>query len=240
MNSDVGGNAWTFDSSSNLGRGSAAGSPLDLFRGMVNRQPAGDARTGRQRNAPPRPNAGPDSALLGTETQEWVEDAVRGIINSAVELRVNDSGRISFSVLGLGDFGVMVSGDRNEIALVSGEDVLFSAQRDPYPRLPPQGTGNGTPGDGGFGGMPAGPATGSGGDSSLRQALDLASEIATHPLSLLVYAIVGAYALLWNILKAQGDRRTQTRLNGPRPDAPRPVHVRRSAGKHRPRRRRRI
>lgn len=172
----------------------------DVFRPLINLNPRATEAGGRG-----QPQSGQrsdqDIVMSGTGLNDLVEEAVRGIVSSAIELRVDDQGRASFSLMGMGDFGVMVSGDRNEVALVSGADVLFTANRTPYP----QPGGYGGPGhDYGPAGLSAGTRpVDTRGESPLHQAMELLSEIATHPLSLLVYAIVGGYALLWNLLSAQ-------------------------------------
>lgn len=184
----------------------SSSSLADVFRPLVNLNPRATATGGNTQGQPGRRNE-QDIIMSGTGLNDLVEEAVRGIVSSAIELRVDDQGRASFSLMGMGDFGVMVSGDRNEVALVSGADVLFSANRTPYPQ------------PGGYGGAghdyaPAGVPAASRpvdtrGESPLHQAMELLSEMATHPLSLLVYAIVGVYALLWNILSAQRSARPQ-------------------------------
>lgn len=148
-----------------------------------------------------------DLVMSGTGLQDFMDEAIRGIVNSAVELRVDDQGRASFSLMGMGDFGIMVSGDRNEVALVSGADVLFTANRNPYPQ---SGAYVGAAPDHGPSGFaPASRPVDTRDGSPLHQAMELLSEIATHPLSLLVYVIVGAYVLLWNVLTAQRQARPQ-------------------------------
>ena len=181
-------------------------SVVDAFRPLLNLNPRASEGAGKGRTRPVRPGE-QDTIMSGTALQEWVDEAVRGIVDSAVELRVDDQGRASFSVLGMGDFGVMVSGDRNEVALVSGTDVLFTANRGPHPQA--SGYGGSGP-DYGHPGLAAGSRPiDTRSESPLHQAMELLAEIATHPLSLLVYAIVGAYALLWNIMSAKRHARPQ-------------------------------
>lgn len=193
----------------------------DVFRPLVNLNPRADgpgAGTQGQRGR----RGEQDFIMSGTGLNDLVEEAVRGIVSSAIELRVDDHGRASFSLMGIGDFGVMVSGDRNEVALVSGADVLFTANRTPYPQ--PGGYAGA-----GYDNSPAGLAAASRpvdtrGESPLHQAMELLSEIATHPLSLLVYAIVGMYVLLWNVLSAQKSARPQQLSSFARSEHSRPMH----------------
>jgi hypothetical protein len=182
----------------------------DALRSFVN-VPSGSAGSD---NAPMRRGGAQPDGLglagvdLGPAANEWIQDTVQGILNSALRLDVNERGQASFSVFGLGDFSVSVSGDRSEVALVAGDDVLLTAHR----ALPPAGGSSGgyAGGQGGadwaygsnYGGS-SGSIAGASSESPLRQALELAAEIATHPLSLLVYALIGVYALLWSVLSRQ-------------------------------------
>jgi hypothetical protein len=56
----------------------------------------------------------------------------------------------------------------------------------------------------GPGGGPAAPI--GSGESPLRRALELAREIATHPLTFIVYALIAAYALIWTLLAGRSKR----------------------------------
>lgn len=217
------GNPWTRDNTTGFQYGTNTGSPFEVFRSLVN-VPKGGTQTGARR---PGGTAGND--LLGADAREWIDDAVRGIVDSAIELRVNEQGRTSFSVLGMGDFGVMMSGDRNEVALVSGDDVLLTAHRMPYAQ-----SGSGT-GPSAFNASTPGHSTaGTGRDHSLQQALDTLQEIAVHPLSLLIYAIVGGFAVLWNIMSSQTQHRTASPAAFRSDSAGSASH--RGSGRHRSRR----
>lgn len=220
------GNPWARDRGNGFQYGSGTGSPFEIFRSMVN------VPKGSPRNAPARAGSVPDDGLLGADAKEWVDEAVRGIVNSAIELKVNDQGRTTFSVLGMGEFGVMMSGDRSEIALVAGDDVLLTAHRVPYPQSGP-GAGQGFP-DGNapaaFTGAP------SAGEASIQKALETVQEIATHPLSVLVYAVVGGFLVLWKLMSAQPSRPAAPASF--RPQGTEPVS-RRSSRRHRSRRSRR-
>lgn len=209
-------------------------SVVDALRPLLNLNPRTPEVAGKGHPRQARQNE-QDIIMSGTALQEWMDEAVRGIVDSAIELRVDEQGRASFSVLGMGDFGVMVSGDRNEVALVSGADVLFTAHRGPHPLA--SGYGGAGPDYG-----PPGLATGSRpidtrSESPLHQAMELLTEIATHPLSLLIYAIVGAYALLWNILSVQRRTRPQQALTFAHSEPATRMH--RSSGRRRFRRSRR-
>jgi len=217
------------DSVSGFDLGTNAGSPFEIFRSLVN-VPKGNAR-----NTAPRKGAPSDDGLtLGLEAREWVDDAVRSIVNSAVELRTNEQGRATFSVLGMGDLGIMMSSDRNEVALVAGEDVLFTAHRAP---LATPATDAGFQGTSAAAHLPTGSAGGSG-DRPLQRVIDTLQETATHPLSMLFYAIVIAFVVLWQILNAQTNRRPVKHPRMHQADLP-PTASRRSSGKHRSRRSRR-
>lgn len=193
------GGPWTRDSATGFQYGTNTGSPFEVFRSLVNVPKGGPQSAAR------RPGATTENDFLGADARELIDDAVRGIVDSAIELRVNEQGRTTFSVLGMGDFGVMMSGDRNEVALVSGDDVLLTAHRMPHAQFGP-GTGP-SPFDARTSGHSTAGPGGTGRDHSLQQALDTLQEIAVHPLSLLIYAIVGGFAVLWNIMSSQTERR---------------------------------
>ena len=186
---------------------------LDPLRGFVNVAPAGGAvgqgRQARSRNA--RPEDPLDLVDLGPEAREWIQDSFKTMVDSVLQLEVNDRGRVSFSVLGVGDFGVAVSADRSQIAFTTGDNVLLTAQRSSDPAValassPGAAGGGWQPGTAAAGSGPAAPA-----QSPVKKALELALEITTHPLSMLVYLILTAYVVLWSILKRQPRRRARHR-----------------------------
>jgi len=192
------GNSWARDKANSFELGAGIGSPLEIFRSMVN------VPKGTPRNTAPRPGGGSEDGLpLGLEARELIDETVRGIVNSVVELKTNEQGRTSFSVLGMGDFGIMVSGDRNEVALVEGEAVLLTANR-----LPPsaQSAGASFQEMNTVAYLPGGSASATG-EYSMQRLLDTVQETASHPLSLLVYAIVIVFVVLWNILSMQANQR---------------------------------
>lgn len=168
----------------------------EQLRSLVNVQPGGTPATrqaagGRQGN--PAPMAGFD---LGTTADEWLRDTVQSLVQSAVRIESAEPGRVSFSLFGFGDFSLSVSADRSQIALTEGGDVLFVTQRAAAPGSAVQG-GSGTL----FGRAPDTAPIST--QPVLTQALELVADVASHPVSLLVYCIVAAYALLWSILSRQ-------------------------------------
>lgn len=177
--------------------GVGTGSPFDILRSAVVTQPGREAG----RRGPSRSQLNLDDPVLGVEAQAWLEDAVRAIVNSAVELRITEQGRTAFSLLGSGEFNIAVSNDRNEIALVSGEDILLSANRTP------QFQHTGMPLSERRFAEPLEATAERPRGLVLQEALEAATEMATHPLSLLVYALIAGYALLWQVLASQGQRR---------------------------------
>jgi hypothetical protein len=194
------------------GAGLGGAAVRDALRGFVNVQRASPgAENAPVRRGGPQPDGlGLAGVDLGPAANEWIQETVQGILNSALQLDVNERGQASFSVFGLGDFGVSVSGDRSQVALVSGDDVLLTAQRVQPPAGGPSsgyagsyGGADWAPG-GSYGAAPG--AAGASSESPLRQALELAAEIATHPLSLMVYALIGIYALIWSVLSRQARR----------------------------------
>jgi hypothetical protein len=172
----------------------------DQLRSFVNvdRRAAGAARPGAGRARAQNGAPGFAGIDLGEATEEWIRDSVRSLLDSVLRLEVNERGRTSFSVLGMGDFSVTVAGGGSAFILSEGDDVLFVAQR----AAGPQGGASYAGAD-----MPIVHASAaryaSPEQSSLRQALDLLLEMASHPVSLLVYCIVAAYMVLWTILSRQ-------------------------------------
>jgi len=173
-------------------------SALDSLRGFVNVAPATSGRranAGAARDPRNDPLAGID---LGPEAREWVQDAFKGIVDSVLQLDVNERGRASFSILGMGDFGLSVSGDRSQIALTLGDDLLLLAQRS-QPAAGGAGSGQpqaGLAADGTW-------RVAAHDETPLKKAVELVMEIAGHPLSMLVYLLLAAYALLWSVLTRQ-------------------------------------
>lgn len=192
-----------------------AGSGIDAMRAFVNIEPPGGGAKRTPQARSPGPGArNPLSGIdLGPQANEWVDDAFKGIVNSVLHFDPNDRGRASFSLFGLGDFGVTVSSDRSEVALVSGDDVLLRAQR----AMHAPGSAGSTQGNyrSEVPGWEGGHRGASGnqlvyGVSPLRQAIELALEIATHPISLLVYFIIAAYVTLWSLLKRHSRRKMRS------------------------------
>ncbi len=176
---------------------------FDALRGFVNVPAEGfEANTGR--SGPRRPTGRPDdmALIVAPEAQAWIHDAVRNIVNSTLELHERE-GHTTFSVLGQGNFGLMVSADRSEVAFVSGEDVLFSAHRMPYPQTSSHAAGGYSDRDPFGGSSGPGPVRAPTNENPLQQVVEIAAEISTHPISLLVYIIVAIYALLWSVLSRQ-------------------------------------
>ena len=186
----------------------------EQLRGIVNTQPGsrgpGSGRQGH--GAPPSPwLAGIDA---GAAIDEWVRETMQSLVHSTLRLDTNERGRASFSVLGMGDFSVTMSGDRSQLALSEGDDVLFVAQRShPYAA--------GSTGNRAAQSEAAFPFAGDSPHASLdppalRQAIDLAVDVASHPLSLLFYCIAAAFLLLWSVLShTKQKKRTRPRVVSP-------------------------
>lgn len=174
----------------------AAPSLSEQLRSFVNvdpshsrAQPQARPGTGPQR-VPPPAFAGID---IGEVTDEWLKDTVRTLVDSTLRLEVDERGRASFSILGLGDFSLSVSGDRSQLALSQGGDALFVLDR---PQLPPHAAAE----------APLGPAYSAryaGEQPAIKQVVELVADVASHPISLLVYCVVAAYLLLWSVLSRQ-------------------------------------
>lgn len=209
---------------------------FDALRGFVNVPAEGyEGTVGRVGSRRPTSRTDDMASTLVPEAQVWIHDAVRSIVDSTLELHERD-GHTTFSVLGVGSFGLMVSADRAEIAFVSGEDVLFSAHRVPYSQMSGQAAGGYSDRDPFGSSSPLKSAHAPIDEHPLKQVIDLAAEIGTHPISLLVYIIIAIYALLWSVLSRQSrraPRHARSRSSAAPPDqAPTPQRI--------PRKRRRV
>lgn len=201
-----------FDFGLGLDPGGLSGTSHDTLRRLVNVQRgsgtlSGGPARGRRRPADDSPNLD-----LGRATNEWIRDSVQDVLTSVLDLNVNERGQTSFSFLGMGDFSVTVSAGGSEFELAAGDNVFIDGRRPGRSAfgasLAPGGRHVDPSWD--FGGPPSGnraaPVTSSG-VSPLKQALKLTLEIATHPISFLVYALICAYALLWALLSSRTRRR---------------------------------
>jgi hypothetical protein len=154
-------------------------------------QPRGGNRGAR---AAPAGFAGID---MGEATEQWLRDTVQSLVDSTLRLEMNEGGRAAFSVLGLGDFSLSVSADRSQIALSEGNEALFIVDR-------PTAAGAG----GSSSDAPLGPVRGGHGveQPAIKQVVELVADMASHPISLLVYCVVAAYLVLWNVLSHQRNK----------------------------------
>jgi len=199
---------WEGLGAADLGPGLGGAAVRDALRGYVNvlRSDEQSPRSGAERRRGPQGETlGLAGIDLGPAANEWIQETVQDILSSALRLDVNQRGQASFSVLGLGEFSVNLSPDRTEVAIASGDTVLVTAQRAPEP------------GSNGYSGNAAGGGWSSGGtsitagssvpgESLFRQALELALELASHPLSFLIYGLILTYALLWTVLSRRAQR----------------------------------
>ena len=185
--------------------GQFTGSLQDSLRGFitVRRSSSPAPSAGLRPRASSGQASGADLGLdLGFSTNEWVRESVQGVVTAVLSLNVNARGEASFTVLGLGDFSVILAGDRSEIAFASGDDIVASARRTAHASqtsAEPQSAG--PLGDQAAGGGPRGA-----GVSPVRQAIELVVDVTTHPLSFIVYTLFGGYALAWAILSARAKR----------------------------------
>jgi hypothetical protein len=203
--------------------GGLGGTSHDTVGRLVNVQRGNGTLSGapaRGRRASADDSLGLD---LGRATNEWIRDSVREVLTSVLDLNVNERGQASFSFLGMGDFNVTVSGGGSEFALTAGDNVFIAGRRPGESAYGANMTSGGRHADSSwsFGGAPSGnraaPVT-STGESPLKQALRLALEIAAHPISFLVYALICAYALLWALLSSRTRRRRRVaRITHDRP-----------------------
>jgi hypothetical protein len=164
---------------------------------------------------------------MGEATEQWLRDTVQSLVDSTLRLEMNESGRASFSLLGLGDFSLSISADRSQIALSEGNEALFTVDR-------PTAAGAG----GSTSDTPLGAVRGGHGveQPAIKQVVELVAEMASHPISLLVYCVVAAYLVLWNVLSHQRNK-ALTPVRRFEPVYSEPVAAERSGSRRRSRRR---
>ncbi len=203
--------------------GGLGGTSHDTVRRHVNVQRGSRTLSGAPARGRRRSANDSLSLDLGRETNEWIRDSVREVLTSVLDLNVNERGQASFSFLGMGDFSATVSAGGSEFALATGDNVFIAGRRPGGSAFGASMAPGGRHADPSwdFGGTPSGhravPVT-STGLSPLKQALKLALEIATHPISFLVYALICAYALLWALLSSRTRRRRRVaRITHDRP-----------------------
>jgi hypothetical protein len=169
----------------------------DQLRQLVNVDPASGATPARTGGRGARAAA---AALEGIDSGEAADqllrDTVKSLLDSTLRLEVNEHGRTSFSVLGLGDFALNVSADRSQIALTEGNEALFVVDR-----LPAAGNGRDPTAGAPYGALPGGRPGME--QPALKDMVELVADVASHPISLLVYCIVAAYLVLWSVLSRQ-------------------------------------
>ena len=184
------------------------GSMQDMLRGFITvRRNNAPAQSGPRRADSRTPDSDAVGIDLGLSNNEWVRESVQGVMDTVLRLNVNERGQASFSVLGLGDFSIIISADRSEIAFASNDDVIATARRTADPasgdvrsRVHPGAAG-------GFA-SPLGsdPASFDPAESLVERVLQLAWEIASHPLSLILYASILGYGLIWALLSSRAKR----------------------------------
>jgi hypothetical protein len=136
---------------------------------------------------------------MGETADQWLRDTVKSLVESTLRLEVNERGRASFSVLGLGDFALSVSADRSQIALTEGNDALFVVDR-----MPATANGRDSASSPLYGGLPG--ARPDSEQPAIKEMMALVADVAVHPISLLLYCVVAAYLLLWSILSHQRNK----------------------------------
>jgi hypothetical protein len=171
---------------------------VDQLRYLVNVESASGtmpARAGAART-PPVAYAGID---MGEAADQWLRDTVKSLVDSTLRLEVNDRGRASFSVLGLGDFAFSVSADRSQIAFTEGNEALFVVDRMPVAPHERDSASSSL-----YGPLP-GPSPGLE-QPAIKEMIELVADVASHPISLLLYCVVAAYLVLWSVLSRQRNK----------------------------------
>jgi hypothetical protein len=182
----------------------------EQLRGILNVESGSrPERSGPLARAPRSTHPVSDNFDFGISSSDWAREAMQTLLDMTVQSHVNERGQQSFSLFGLGSFTLTVSSDRSEISLSEDDHAWLTLRRTST-------TGAGRDSSGGelFGEAAGGPHGGPQiGLPPLRQAIEYVTEVASHPLSLLVYCIVAVYVLLWSLLARQPKR--QERLGRP-------------------------
>jgi hypothetical protein len=194
---------WDLQSARNERNAQLTGPGLvDQLRYLVNVESASGAASpqgrggGRGARGAPAAFEGID---LGEAADQWLRDTVKSLVESTLRLEVSENGRASFSVLGLGDFALNVSADRSQIALTEGNEALFVVDR-----MPAAANGR-DPASGPLFGPVPGARPGLE-QPAIKEMLELVADVASHPISLLLYCVVAAYLVLWSILSRQQNK----------------------------------
>ena len=190
---------WNFQSGRNERSTHMSGPGLaDQLRYLVNVESGSGATPAQGRGgnggarADPAAFAGID---MGEAADQWLRDTVKSLVDSTLRLEVNERGRASFSVLGLGDFAFSVSADRSQIALTEGNEALFVVDRMP--------AANGRDPASGAPFVPPSAARPGSEQPAIKEMMELVADVASHPITLLLYCVVAAYLVLWGILSRQ-------------------------------------
>jgi hypothetical protein len=145
----------------------------------------------------------PSDFDLGLASNDWAREALQTLVDMTVQMQVNERGQAAFNLLGMGNFTVTVSGDRSQVALAADDHTLFSMRR--LPTSNAEGDFLGPPAGGGYTGEPL---------PKLREAVQYVADMASHPLSLLIYCLVAVYLLLWSLLSQQAGRHARSARDG--------------------------
>ncbi len=224
-----------------MANGEGPGLALELARNFVNVTPRGASGDPDGARAD-RPRASGSDGV--PDDSEWLRDALLSVVGNTLQQGVNDRGEVTFSLLGFGEFGLIVSGDRGVVSLIEGDNVLLAAER--RTQGSSDASGNNTQAtiasaDASESANPSGSGRSSEGGSEdvVQRAFDLFIEILTHPLAMLCAGIVAGYVLLMQVLSARAARRHGARHRSSRRHSELRSEPDDSAQEHRRRRRKR-
>jgi len=182
----------------------------ELARSYLNVAPRGRA------TAAPGSSVGPGTGPAGgppdPDRVEWLRDALLQVVGNTLQQHVNERGEITFSLLGFGEFSLMVSGDRSIVSLTQGDNVLLVADR--RNTTDSRAAQSGEP----MTDLNAAPLTPVGRSATvdpqpeassglIQRVLDIMIELLTHPIGMLFVAVVIGLGLIAKIFSARGRRR---------------------------------
>lgn len=185
----------------------------ELARSYLNVAPRGRMAAGP--GTPAARNTGPTGGAADPDRVEWLRDALLQVVGNALQQHVNERGEITFSLLGFGEFGLMVSGDRSIVSLTQGDNLLLVADRrsatgpaaaqsrehmedlseTPFAPVGRAATVDPQPESAGL----------------IQRVIDIVIELFTHPIGMLFVAVVVGLGLFAKIFSAHGKRRRGSR-----------------------------
>jgi len=175
------------------------------------------SQPGRGRGSDPS-----DRIDIGQGASDWLHEALQGVMTGILRRDVNERGEASFSLFGLGEFNLTLSGDGRTVTLSAGDASISTTTRaeDRGGR-----TAGAVPDSGSRAYVTEVPIGAAGAqrfhltaDDVFDRMLEISVNLATHPLTLLALALAVAYGILVQVMSNRARRRTRHRRHMHEPD----------------------